>query len=193
MHLNERELAGHGLVLGGPGSGKTTFLQFLVEASAGRMPVVVVDPKGSPALEATVRAHGGQVWTLDGKLPADLLGATQWSSLRYRCWLLFGACGPVSSPRRPGPEESRCSGLPELHYLDPLKAVLLEDLVPRCGHHRLTLLYLAAGLQGPENLPRGHSVAILLAKLEEARAANEVVAKRLVNFMEGNQQAMRWW
>jgi len=33
----------------------------------------------------------------------------------------------------------------------------------------------------------------LLAKLEEARAANEVVAKRLVNFMEGNQQAMRWW
>ncbi|MCA1645527.1 MAG: hypothetical protein LC797_08705 [Chloroflexi bacterium] len=69
----QRELAHHGALFGGPGSGKTTFLQLLVEASAGRMPVVVVDPKGSPALEATVRAHGGQVWTLDGKLPADLL------------------------------------------------------------------------------------------------------------------------
>jgi hypothetical protein len=30
-------------------------------------------PKGSAALEATVRAYGGQVWKLDGKLPADLL------------------------------------------------------------------------------------------------------------------------
>ena len=29
-------------------SGKTTFLQLLVEATAGRMPVVIVDPKGSP-------------------------------------------------------------------------------------------------------------------------------------------------
>jgi hypothetical protein len=60
------------------GSGKTTFLQLLVEASSGRQPVVIVDPKGSPALEETVRAHGGQVWTLDGKLPADLLDPRPW-------------------------------------------------------------------------------------------------------------------
>jgi hypothetical protein len=73
VHLTVRELAGHGLTVGGPGSGKTTFLQLLVEAAAGETPVVIVDPKGSPALEATVRAHGGQVWTIDGKLPADLL------------------------------------------------------------------------------------------------------------------------
>src|ERR1700682_5893148 len=73
VHLTVRELAGHGLTVGGPGSGKTTFLQLLVEAAAGETPVVMVDPKGSPALEATVRAHGGQVWTIDGKLPADLL------------------------------------------------------------------------------------------------------------------------
>jgi Type IV secretion-system coupling protein DNA-binding domain len=63
VHLTLRELAGHGAAFGGPGSGKTTFLQLLVEASAGQQPVVIVDPKGSPALVETVRAHGGQIWT----------------------------------------------------------------------------------------------------------------------------------
>src|SRR5215210_2975595 len=78
VHLSARELAHHGALFGGPGSGKTTFLQLLVEASAGVRPVVVVDPKGSPALAETVRAHGGQVWTIDGKLPADLLDPRPW-------------------------------------------------------------------------------------------------------------------
>ena len=78
VHLTLAELAGHGLAAGGPKSGKTTFLQLLVEASADRLPVVLVDPKGSPALADTVRAHGGQVWTLDGKLPADLLDPRPW-------------------------------------------------------------------------------------------------------------------
>ena len=49
-----------------------------MEASADQVPVVIVDPKGSPALEATVRAHGGQVWTLDGRLSADLLDPRPW-------------------------------------------------------------------------------------------------------------------
>jgi hypothetical protein len=53
---------------------KTTFLQLLVEASAGQQPVVIVDPKGSPALAD----HGGQVWTLDGRLAADLLDQRPW-------------------------------------------------------------------------------------------------------------------
>jgi hypothetical protein len=78
VHLTERELAHHGALFGGPGSGQTTFLQLLVEAAAGRMPVVVVDPKGSPALADTVRAHGGVVWTLDGQTPADLLDPRPW-------------------------------------------------------------------------------------------------------------------
>ena len=78
VYLTVRELAGHGALFGGPGSGKTTALQLAVEASAGRMPVVIVDPKGSPVLEATVRAHGGIVWTLDGKVPADLLDPRPW-------------------------------------------------------------------------------------------------------------------
>jgi len=78
VYLSLRELAGHGFVVGGPGSGKTTFLQLIVESAAGRMPVVIVDPKGSPALADTVRMHGGQVWTLDGKTPADLLDRRSW-------------------------------------------------------------------------------------------------------------------
>ncbi|HVQ42377.1 MAG TPA: hypothetical protein VMS54_09225, partial [Vicinamibacterales bacterium] len=78
VHLTSRELAHHGVVFGGPGSGKTTFLQLLVEANVGRMPVVLVDPKGSPALEQTVRDHGGLVWTLDGRVPADLLDPRPW-------------------------------------------------------------------------------------------------------------------
>jgi Helicase HerA, central domain len=78
VHLTQRELGHHGAVFGGPGSGKTTFLQLLIEASSGRLPVVVVDPKGSPALADSVRAHGGLVWTLDGTLPADLLDPRPW-------------------------------------------------------------------------------------------------------------------
>ncbi|HEY2596493.1 MAG TPA: hypothetical protein VGK33_21590 [Chloroflexota bacterium] len=62
----------------GPTLGKTTFLRLAIEAAAGRMPVVVVDPKGSPALEATVSSHAGTVWTLDGKVPADLLDPRPW-------------------------------------------------------------------------------------------------------------------
>jgi DNA helicase HerA-like ATPase len=76
VHLASRELAR--AVFGGPGSGKTTFLQLLVEASASRLSVVIVDPKGSPALKATVRRDGGVVWTLDGTLPADLLDPRPW-------------------------------------------------------------------------------------------------------------------
>src|SRR5262245_32551547 len=56
VYLSERELAHHGAVFGAPGSGKTSFMQLVVEASAGRLPVVVVDPKGSPTLAETVRA-----------------------------------------------------------------------------------------------------------------------------------------
>src|SRR5438876_3988593 len=78
VHLTLAELAGHGLAIGGPKSGKTTFLQLLVEAWVGRLLVVVLDSKGSPALTDTVRAHGGQVWTLDGKLPVDLIDPRPW-------------------------------------------------------------------------------------------------------------------
>src|SRR6266568_8465956 len=39
VHLSVRELAGHGAIFGGPGSGKTTFLQLLAEASVDQVPV----------------------------------------------------------------------------------------------------------------------------------------------------------
>src|SRR5438045_1783275 len=50
VHLTVRELSGHGALFGGPGSRKTTMQQLLVEAAADQVPVVVLDPKGSPAL-----------------------------------------------------------------------------------------------------------------------------------------------
>ena len=37
VHLTARQLGHHGAVFGGPGSAKTTFLQLLVEASAGEL------------------------------------------------------------------------------------------------------------------------------------------------------------
>ena len=40
--------------------------------------MVVIDPKGSAALAVHRAAHGGQVWTLDGRLPADLLDPRPW-------------------------------------------------------------------------------------------------------------------
>jgi len=73
VHLTVAELAGHGVAVGAPKSGKTNFLQLLIEAAAGEIPIVILDPKASPTLAVTVRAYGGQVWTLDGKLPVDLL------------------------------------------------------------------------------------------------------------------------
>jgi hypothetical protein len=76
--LSDRELAHHGVMFGAPGSGKTTALQLLIEAAAGRLPVVIVDPKGSPALAECVEAHGGTVWTIDGTLSVDLLDQRPW-------------------------------------------------------------------------------------------------------------------
>ncbi len=78
VQISDQELAHHGLVLGAPGSGKTTFLELLVEANVGRQPVVLLDPKGSARLAARVHALGGQVWTLDGTLPVDLLDPRPW-------------------------------------------------------------------------------------------------------------------
>src|SRR5919202_2938438 len=78
VHLTLAELAGHGLAVGGPKSGKTTLLRLLIEACVGRLPIIVIDPKGSAELADTVRAHGGVVWTIDGKTPADLLDPRPW-------------------------------------------------------------------------------------------------------------------
>jgi hypothetical protein len=67
-----------GAVAGGPGRGKTSFLELLVETNVGRMPVVIVDPKGSPSLESAIRAHGSVAWKLGGQLL--LLGLEKYSA-----------------------------------------------------------------------------------------------------------------
>ena len=65
VHLTLAEVAGHGLAAGGPKSGKTTFLKLLVEASADRLPVVLVDPKGSPGVWKVLQCSGIFRWSED--------------------------------------------------------------------------------------------------------------------------------
>jgi hypothetical protein len=95
--LTGREITHHGAVFGGLSSDKTTFLQLLIERTAGRIPVVVADPKGSPALADTAHGHGGVVWcgvvwTLEEGVPADLLDPRQ--AVRYvPCRTLVGIRG----------------------------------------------------------------------------------------------------
>jgi hypothetical protein len=64
----------HVIVCGAPGAGKTTVVRLLLEAVAGRCPVVVLDGKASPALRRAVEAvPGAVVWTIGGKVRWDAL------------------------------------------------------------------------------------------------------------------------
>jgi hypothetical protein len=57
-----------GILLGAPGSGKTTMLQRIIQAAAAMgSAAVIIDPKGSRQLRKTVTALGGIVWTIGGE------------------------------------------------------------------------------------------------------------------------------
>jgi hypothetical protein len=72
--LTAREFSLGGLCLGAPGSGKTNLAQLLVQALAGNQTAgVILDPKPSRDLAATVAAAGGTIWTLGGDLQWDAL------------------------------------------------------------------------------------------------------------------------
>jgi len=82
LDIAQEDLAGHALIVGASGSGKTTtLLALLREQVAAGLPVIAVDLKGSPAfaraLQSASRAAGRsfRLWTTDG-------GAT-WNPLRY--------------------------------------------------------------------------------------------------------------
>lgn len=72
-YLTQRELGHHGLVLGSPGSGKTTTLGLIIQGHERLGPCIVLDAKGSRSLAESVRAGGGLVWTIGGSLKLDLL------------------------------------------------------------------------------------------------------------------------
>ena len=73
VSLSRRELGHHGAVFGAPGSGKTTLLSLLVQGHASIGPCIVIDAKGSRAMQEAIAAAGGLVWTIGGRLKLDLL------------------------------------------------------------------------------------------------------------------------
>lgn len=73
VYLSLKELGHHGAIFGAPGTGKTTCLSLLVQGHAGYGPSIVVDGKGSLALQRAIYAAGGLVWTIGGRLKLDLL------------------------------------------------------------------------------------------------------------------------
>lgn len=72
-YLTKRELGHHGVIFGAPGSGKSTALSLLIQGHSQIGPTIVIDGKGAPVLRESVRAAGGLVWTIGGRLKLDLL------------------------------------------------------------------------------------------------------------------------
>lgn len=72
-YLTKRELGHHGVIFGAPGSGKSTVLSLLIQGHSQIGPTIVIDGKGAPVLRESVRAAGGLVWTIGGRLKLDLL------------------------------------------------------------------------------------------------------------------------
>ena len=73
VHLADRQLAAHGLIVGATGAGKsTTLLGILTDRIARGLPVIAIDLKGSPAFAhrleqaATEARRPIRIWTLDG-------------------------------------------------------------------------------------------------------------------------------
>lgn len=72
-YLSRRELGHHGLVVGSPGSGKTTAISLIVQGHERLGPCIILDAKGSRSLARAVVSGGGLVWTIGGRLKLDLL------------------------------------------------------------------------------------------------------------------------
>src|SRR6266540_1597927 len=135
------DLKHHALVCGATGSGKTSALQLLVDAFAGKMPMVIVDCKASMVMRNHIEGlPDNVVWTIGGTTRWDPLrgDATsvanrliqgEWYSRdadvyraaaeRYLLWLLH-ALGLANQNRTPEKV---------LEYLDPTRLIgLLRDL-----------------------------------------------------------------
>ncbi|MDQ4040701.1 MAG: DUF853 family protein [Actinomycetota bacterium] len=104
VRVRDEELAGHGLIVGATGSGKTTTLLVILAAAIRRgHPLVVVDLKGDPRLLRDLQATAADAgrafaaWSIDGgaawnplavgnptELKDKLLGLEEWSEPHYR-------------------------------------------------------------------------------------------------------------
>ncbi len=82
VHVSDRQLAAHGLIVGASGAGKSTTLLAILTDRIGRgLPVVAIDLKGSPSFgreleRAAARAlRPVRIWTPDGPI--------HWNPLAY--------------------------------------------------------------------------------------------------------------
>jgi hypothetical protein len=104
VRVADEHLAGHALIVGATGSGKTTMLLVMLAAVIRRgHPVVVVDLKGDPAMVGQLRAcahragRSFRAWSIDGgaswnplaagnptELKDKLVGLEEWTEPHYR-------------------------------------------------------------------------------------------------------------
>jgi energy-coupling factor transporter ATP-binding protein EcfA2 len=104
VRVEDAELAGHTLVVGATGSGKTTTLRVILAAAIRKgHPVCAVDLKGDPALVGQLRSAAHRAgrpftaWSIDGRaswnplaygnateLKDKLIGLEEWTEPHYR-------------------------------------------------------------------------------------------------------------
>jgi hypothetical protein len=184
-----------GLMFGAPGSGKTTALQLIAQATAAAGSAgVFIDPKGSRELRRTVAALGGIVWTIGGPVKWDPLEADPEvmaeqllegepidkqapGVFRGGARLAMQQLGRALTVAGSKPDVDQVVGmLRSGKWQDVVRQRLGKDYVPLTEHERDGVRTFAAGLAGLLLGPAGRS----LGSGPECLRLRETVAQRKI-------------